>query len=89
MEDSKQFVRNVTQPEKFSEENSVQHDIDYSNFFHIKVTNKHVLRGQMQKEKLCVFLYLLKNLVCLVHEVYLSRSASKIIGPSCYSSSAF
>lgn len=37
------FVRKLTQPEKFNEENSFQLNIAYSNFFHLQVTNKHVL----------------------------------------------
>lgn len=58
IEDSKQFVRKVTAPEKFHEEDSVQLNIAYSNFFHLKVTDKQARRVDKRKrEVMCVHVF--------------------------------
>lgn len=54
MEDSKLFVRKVTQPEKLNEEKSVQFNIAYSNFFHLKVqTNMHPVWTGTKRKIVC------------------------------------
>lgn len=59
MEDSKQFVRKVGQPEKFNDVNPIQFNISYSNFFCLKVTNKHARCVDKCKKKndVCSYIY--------------------------------
>lgn len=89
MEDCKLFVRILTQPKNFNEENLSQLNIVYSNFFHLKVTNKHVPHVDKCKKEGSVFLYLLQIHIYLLEKVYFSGNTSEIIDPGCYSRSDF